>query len=192
MLSNRTRLVLYPIALLAFTTIVPSSARMAGTTASASVRAFQERVSEYTRLRRQIVEHLQMSGLVAHGATDTAFRVALARAIQDARRHAGTGDVFGVEITDRILQSVRIDMSARQPVDRLAILSDMPAVPRVRVNDCYPEGAPFATMPPLLLIRLVPLPPELQYRFLMDAVILLDVDANLIVDLIPHALRRST
>ena len=43
-------------------------------------------------------------------------------------------------------------------------------------------------MPPLLLTQLPPLPPELQYRFLGRALILLDADANLIVDVVPDAL----
>ena len=45
-------------------------------------------------------------------------------------------------------------------------------------------------MPPALLLRLPPLAPELQYRFIGRTLILLDVDANLVVDVLPDALPR--
>jgi hypothetical protein len=72
------------------------------------------------------------------------------------------------------------------------ILSEVPEVSSVRVNDFYPEGEPLATVPPSLLQQLEPLPPELQYRFLASALILLDIDTHLIVDFIPNALQRSS
>jgi hypothetical protein len=61
----------------------------------------------------------------------------------------------------------------------------------MHVNDFYPEGEPLATVPPSLLQRLELLPPELQYRFLGNALILLDIDTALIVDFIPNAFQRS-
>jgi hypothetical protein len=177
----------------ALTVIVLSPERMATRARSGSASVFQERVSEYTRLRQQIVRHLQADRLDGDGAddADAAIRRALASAIRAARYDARAGDVFGVEMSGRILRMVRADLSARAPRDRDAILFEVPAVADVRVNDGYPNGAPLATMPPLLLMQLVPLPPELQYRFLGDAIIMLDVDASLIVDVVPHALRLN-
>ena len=72
------------------------------------------------------------------------------------------------------------------------ILSEVPAVPAVHVNDFYPEGEPLGTVPPSLLRQLDPLPPELQYRFLSNALILLDIDTALIVDFIPNAFERTS
>ncbi len=71
-------------------------------------------------------------------------------------------------------------------------MADVPAVASVRVNDFYPEGQPFATVPPSLLQLFEPLPPELQYRFLATELILLDIDTALIVDFIPNAFQRSS
>jgi hypothetical protein len=72
------------------------------------------------------------------------------------------------------------------------LLSEVPDVASVRVNDFYPEGEPLGTVPPALLRQLDPLPQELQYRFLSTDLILLDVDTSLIVDVIPDAFRRSS
>ena len=72
------------------------------------------------------------------------------------------------------------------------LLSEVPEVASVRVNDFYPEGEPLGTVPPSLLQQLDPLPQELQYRFLATSLILLDVDTLLIVDVIPDAFRRSS
>ena len=38
---------------------------------------------------------------------------------------------------------------------------EVPGEARMRLNNFYPEGAPRATMPPLLLAQLAALPPEL-------------------------------
>jgi hypothetical protein len=56
------------------------------------------------------------------------------------------------------------------------------------VNGDYPSAAPLATVPPMLLAQLPRLPEEVEYRFFDRHLILLDVDANLIVDYIPNAL----
>jgi hypothetical protein len=59
----------------------------------------------------------------------------------------------------------------------------------LQVNAKYPEGTPLPTMPPNLLVRLPPLPEELEYRIIGKDLILRDADANLIVDFIPGAIR---
>ena len=63
---------------------------------------------------------------------------------------------------------------------------------QVDVNGDYPAGGPVATMRPTLLMALPPLPPELQYRFINMALILWDVQANLIVDFVPDIFFPTT
>jgi hypothetical protein len=124
--------------------------------------------------------------------SDTASRNALASALRNARQRSHSGEVFGNDDIERILQIVRADLSRRDPLDYEALLAEVPVTAPAQVNEFYPEGAPLATVPPLLLAQLPSLPPSLQYRFLGDALILLDVDTNLIVDFIPDALTRRT
>ena len=63
-----------------------------------------------------------------------------------------------------------------------------PAVP-LKVNAKYPESAPLPTVPPNLLARLPQLPEDVEYRIVGKDLILRDVDANIIVDFIPNAIR---
>jgi hypothetical protein len=152
------------------------------------VSPFQQRVAEYTQLRQRIIDDLVDSGI--HRAADDVqggreFRHRLALAIRDARRQAQPGEVFCVEVAGRMRHMV---WNALQGADD--ILSEAPWVTSVRVNDFYPEGEPLASVPPSLLTQLDPLPQELQYRFLANSLILLDVDAFLIVDYIPDAFER--
>jgi hypothetical protein len=151
------------------------------------VSLFRARVAGYTQLRQQIVANLQEDGLdpsAEDGGRE--FRHALGLAIREARRHAQPGEIFCAEIAGHIRRRV---LNALQGEDD--ILSEVPEVTSVRVNDFYPEGEPLTTVPPSLLQELEPLPPELQYRFLASALILLDIDTALIVDFIPNAFQRS-
>lgn len=151
------------------------------------VSLFRARVAAYTQLRQQIAATLQEDGIdpsAEDGGRE--FRHALGLAIREARRHAQPGEIFCAEIAGHIRRRV---LNALQGEDD--ILSEVPEVASVRVNDFYPEGEPLATVPPSLLQQLEPLPPELQYRFLGSALILLDVDTALIVDVIPDAVERG-
>ena len=55
----------------------------------------------------------------------------------------------------------------------------------------FPAAAPMATMPPSLLAVLPPLPKELEYRIIGNFLILRDVEAALILDVIPAAVPRQ-
>jgi hypothetical protein len=57
------------------------------------------------------------------------------------------------------------------------------------VNAKYPDSAPLPTVPPNLLAALPKLPEGLEFRIINKDLILLDVDANLIVDFIRAAIQ---
>ena len=153
------------------------------------VALFQDRVAAYVALHRQCAERLLVRGVEPDPSGEATFQEALGDSIRFARRHAQPGDIVCPALAPRILQMVRSDLAARERLERQAILDGVPQR-QVRVNDCYPSGEPLATMPPALLLRLPPLAPELQYRFIGRTLILLDVDASLVVDVLPDALPR--
>jgi hypothetical protein len=66
---------------------------------------------------------------------------------------------------------------------------DAPAKVPLKVNATYPEGKPLPTVPPNILENLPQLPEDLEYRIIDKHLILRDVDANLIIDYIPNAIR---
>jgi hypothetical protein len=150
---------------------------------------FQERVAAYVALHGQCVQRLSLRGVDPHARGGATFRQALADSIRSARRDAQPGDIFCRAVAPRILHLIQTDLAAREPMDRQAMLAETPCALPLHVNDQYPIGEPFVTMPPMLLLRLPPLPPEVQYRFLGRTLILVDVEARLVVDLLQDALR---
>jgi hypothetical protein len=55
---------------------------------------------------------------------------------------------------------------------------------KLGVNVVYPDGAPFSSMPPSLLLKVPALPEQVRYRFIGRALILRDTEANVILDFI--------
>jgi hypothetical protein len=55
----------------------------------------------------------------------------------------------------------------------------------LRVNQLYPASVPFTSVPPSLLQNLPKLPEEIAYRVAGHDFVLMDVPANLVLDLIP-------
>jgi len=54
----------------------------------------------------------------------------------------------------------------------------------VGVNKAYPDTLPYTTVPPTLLQKFPKLPDEVAYRIVGRDLVLVDVKANLVVDLI--------
>jgi hypothetical protein len=69
-------------------------------------------------------------------------------------------------------------------------MDENPGPIRLRVNGRYPDTVPLTTMPPKVLAALPKLPSSLEYRFIGERLILLDVPAHLVVDFIEDALPR--
>jgi hypothetical protein len=155
---------------------------------AAAVSAFNKRIADYADMRKK-AEH----GLAALTETDdpakiTAREKALGDAVRKLRATAKAGDIFGTDMTPLILEIVRADWKRRPAVDRAAILAGMekPFVPTVNMR--YPVGQPLMTFPPTLLRQLQELPEDLEYRFVGRDLILRDVKANMVVDVIRHAI----
>jgi hypothetical protein len=189
MFINRVRLIVLSC-VLAPALLLPTRTAASGQPAPKdSGTLFQQRVAAYADLHRQCVQRLSLRGVDPHARGGATFRQALADSIRSARRDAQPGDIFCRAVAPRILHLIQTDLAGRAPVDRQAILAETPCALPLRVNDQYPIGEPFVTMPPVLLLRLPPLPPELQYRFMGRTLILVDVEARLVVDLLQDALR---
>jgi len=62
------------------------------------------------------------------------------------------------------------------------IKDDAPTNITFKVNAKYPEGAPVPTVPANLLIKLPTLPEPLQFRIIEKHLVLVDEDADVIVD----------
>ena len=87
----------------------------------------------------------------------------------------------------RLREIIRQDARERSVRDIYAAMQEVPRRPPLKVNVAYPERAPLATVPPLILSRLPSLPEGIEFRFMGRELILRDTNANLIVDFIHEA-----
>jgi hypothetical protein len=152
-----------------------------------AVDAFNKRLTAYQDLRNKAESQVPPLKETDDPAKITSREVALGDALRKMRSTAKAGDVFGSDMTPLILEIVRADWKRRPAVDRAAIIAEMPKPFVPKVNMRYPVGQPLLTFPPNLLRELHQLPEDLEYRFVGRDLILRDVKANIIVDVIRHA-----
>ena len=109
---------------------------------------------------------------------------ALADMIMTLRAGAKPGDIFAREYQPFFVEIVREDFKTRSAADRKALVAELPKNVKVDINTVYPTTLPLETFPAALLRKLPDLPPELEYRIVGRSLILRDVKANLIVDIL--------
>lgn len=149
-----------------------------------SLREFGERTRAYLALRTRLA-----TGVADVSGDDTPEQIArhqeqLSAAVRAARKDARLGDIFTPPVVPQFRTVIRRDLQARDIRDALAAMQEVPLALPLRVNTPWPEDAPRATVPAQLLSSLYPLPEGLEYRFLDRHLVLLDGEANLIVDYI--------
>ncbi len=154
---------------------------------AATLKDFGDRLDAYDKLRKQVEGKVGPLKKTDDPAAIAQRQRAIGEGIRQARADAKAGDLFTPPVADAIRRFIARDLARRKPVDRRAFVVSQPDV-SVRVNESYPAGVPFATVPPRLLKQLPVLPEGLEYRFVGSTLILRDVDANLVVDLLPDAI----
>lgn len=152
-----------------------------------AVNAFSKRVASYLDVRKKAE-----SGLPPLKETDdpshiSAREQALGDSVRKLRPTAKAGDIFGTDMSPLIVEILRDDWEKRTTEDRAAIIAEMPKPFVPKINMRYPVGQPLLTFPPNLLKVLHQLPEDLEYRFVGRDLILRDVKANIIVDVIRNA-----
>jgi hypothetical protein len=153
---------------------------------------FQEEIYEYVALHKKLEQTLPALPKEAPSEAIDQHQQALARLIQEARKGKKVGDIFESDVRPvlrRLLHGVFSGPEGRQL--REAVMDENPgAAVKLQVNAQYPSGVPRSSMPAQVLKVLPPLPPELEYRFVGDQLILLDSHAAIIVDILPGAVPR--
>jgi hypothetical protein len=165
-----------------------------GQPVNANARALadvQARIAEYVTL------HKKLEATIFHLSKDATpeeidkHHRALAHLLQQARRGAKPGDIFTPPARTVIRQLLdSIFGGPDGDALRASIMDENPGSLKIMINARYPDSVPLTTMPPQVLKGLPRLPDELEYRFLGDRLILMDVHSHTIVDLVDHALGR--
>lgn len=150
---------------------------------------FKERVDKYVELHNKAAKDVPLKP-TNNPAEIKAAQDALAERIRSARADARPGDIFSPEIRARFRELLAPTLKGEDGRDAKAIVKDdAPPSISYKVNARYPEGAPLPTVPAKLLLNLPPLPKQVEYRIIDKHLILRDVDANIIVDYIPNAIK---
>ena len=155
-----------------------------------AARAFAEKVGAYVSLQKAVVQKTSAKPSPASASVIALRREGLASELAAARRNVGQGEIFSPEVGDHFRRLIHHAFSGKQRrAMRRTIREDDHVRPVVlHVNAIYPESIPMTTMPPTVLRVLPVLPPELAYRIVGAALVLMDIRTNLIVDFLPDAI----
>jgi len=153
---------------------------------AARLHGFTERLNEYVALEKKLAAGLAKPQPSDRTAGVERQRTELAQRIQAARKGAKQGDLFG-DAQPIFKEVIAKDAANRGIRDAYAAMQEVPAQSPPAVNTPYPEKAPLATVPPLILVNLPRLPDGLEYRFMGRDLILRDQPSSLIIDFVPGA-----
>jgi hypothetical protein len=151
---------------------------------AAAAAEFQNRIKAYLKIHNDAeakVPNLKSTDdpKEVHGREE-----ALGKTIASMRAGAQPGELFAKEYQPYFVKIVQDDFRQRSAADRKALVHELPKTVKIDINMVYPTVLPLETFPPVLLRKLPDLPPELEYRIVGRNLILRDVKANIIVDIL--------
>jgi len=157
--------------------------------ATAAAQAdFLKRVADYVSLQKKLESTLPKLPKEATPQQIDQDQRALAALVANARMSAKQGDLFTPEM-QRVVHTVFQDVFAgQQGRDAKRYIHDEPHKVMPEINKRYPDTVPLSTMPLRVLEELPKLPDGLEYRFVDNHLILMDVHSHLILDYVPNAI----
>lgn len=158
---------------------------------AAIIEDFQARLKAYAALHEKLELTLPRLPKEATPEAVDEHQRGLERLIARARGSARRGDI----LTDPIRAYLRRQLSRvfNGPdgrAVRAAIMDEETRAIRLRVNGRYPDGVPRSNVPPQVLLVLPRLPEPLEYRFVGERLILMDVHALTVADFMDNAVPR--
>ena len=160
---------------------------------AAGFKEFQERVDAYVKLHKSVAGSLPNIKPTTEPEKITDHQRALAQKIREARPYARRGEIFTENAKDAFGRVIRAEFQG--PHGRKARTTIRQGEPlkkvHLQVNESYPDGVPFTTLPPSLLLRFPKLPEQVAYRIVVHDLVLIDVEANLVVDRIPEIIPNN-
>ena len=154
---------------------------------------FARRVQAYVALKEAVARTVLPLESLRDPAEVRRRTEALATVIRSARSDARQGDIFTPEIAQLMRRAIHDGCEGDYLLIVALVREEYTApLPPAAIHGRWPWSVPVPTMLPGLLAALPPLPNGLQYRFVNDALALIDIDANLIIDFVPDALPITT
>ena len=162
------------------------------TAAQDPLKDFQSHIQDYVALHKKASASVPSIPKNVDDPTIIAqHEMRLANAIRALRPKAKQGDIFTPDAQKSIAAIIKAKLDRN--VKATALGDGNPRSPEspspisLAINATYPSSAPVSTMPPSLLMALPTLPPEVEFRFVGHSLILRDVKAIIIVDVMPNA-----
>ena len=159
------------------------------------VAAFIAATRDYAAMHRRVEQQLPALTVTSNPETIRRAVDVMSSAMRAARADAKQGDFFtprlAIELRARVNEALLEHGFTSEDLHFAEWLEGInPSTARLAVNDSFPWALGSA-MFPCVTAALPPLPPELQYRVVGNTLVLIDVHASLIVDLLPSVLIES-
>jgi len=147
-----------------------------------AIELFQQRVKEYVALHEKLEASIPKYDRGSPEQVE-ATQQGLARLVKGARRDAKQGDFFTPPI-QQLAKKVMADVLSGPDGATIkgSIMDENPGLPTMVLNERFPSSVPLSTMPPQVLVRLPKLEGKMEYRFIGRRLILLDTEADIILD----------
>jgi hypothetical protein len=158
----------------------------------------EDRVEEYVKkVHKPAAKRLPELPKDASAEQILEHRRGLAAGIRALRPHARQGDLFAPDvqpIVKRIIEEA-LGGPGGAAARKEALAGNPPIDPdhddrmqvKLVVNGDYPAAAPLSTVPPSVVLTLPLLRKEVEYHFVNRDLVLLDVEADLVLDFIRNA-----
>jgi len=159
------------------------------------IRQFESRVAAYVALHRSVERFVPTPRVFTDSAEAENVRGAMTQAMQAMRAAANEGDVFVAEAAPELRRRIANALLTAKvdPRDLLEEMQDttLPGARPPVVNETF-SWALGHLMPPQVLMALPTLPDEVEYRLVDRDLVLIDLHANLVVDVLREALPAAT
>ena len=185
-------MVAFPLAML----ITAAASAQSPEPAVPALSAFESTTHDYVLMHRRLERQIGPIELSTPVPEINRRIDALAAAIRAERSDARQGEFFTPALAHWLRARISDALSEHQyTADDVRDNGRVSGVDydrvRLHVNDTFPWVLGVA-MFPCVIDALPPLPPELQYRIVGDDLVLIDIHASLIVDVLPQALSELT
>ena len=156
-----------------------------------ALQRFNEQVAAYMAVRRTVEQRMPPPVVTADATNIVEMQSALARALREARPRAQAGDFFTPDVSSDFRRRIRRVLEQRA-MSGIGLAADLQRESpetfcTLAVNGNFDWR--YGAMTPTVVLEALPdVPWPLQYRFVCRDLVLLDVDAGLIVDILPDAL----
>lgn len=152
-----------------------------------ALQIFNDRLQSYVKVHRQVEEKFNLPHMkpTRSIAKIQQRRHGMAQHIRELRASEHNGVIFTPEVEAYFTRALASAYQANSEgiLASLACVRDV-VEQKLAANDVYPETWDYNAMPPTILRHIPQLPAELDYRIVNRDLIIRDVEADVIVDVL--------